>query len=136
MCSKRIRFALVAVLAAVFAPGALTAMRPAASYYTPAALHALAARSAGMQAKAPSYPPASYYTPAALHALAARSAGMQGEPQYYTAATNPPRKSNRTSVIVGAGAAAIAAAALTYVLAVRLRRRRRASVPGAVHSES
>lgn len=137
MLSRLTRLTLLAALAAVFANGALAATKeaPAVSYYTPAALHALAARSAGMQGEARYYATGSYYTPAALHALAARSAGMQGETRYYTAATNPTRGSDRTSVVAVAGAASLAAV-FAGVLAVWMWRRRRGSVSGAVHSES
>src|SRR5215471_5958111 len=109
MLSRLTRLTLLAALAAVFANGALAATKDAAT--------------------------GSYYTPAALHALAARSAGMQGEARHYEAATKPTRGSNRESVIVGAAAASVAAA-LAGVLVAIMRRRKRTSVPSTLHSDS
>jgi hypothetical protein len=124
MLSRLTRLALLAVLAAVFANGAVAAVGETPATRTDGLRWQADTRSSSNR------PAASYYTPAALRALNARSAGMQAEARYYAAATKPTRGSNRTRVIVSAGAAAVAAA-LTVVLAACMRRRRRPPAPAA-----
>jgi hypothetical protein len=105
--------------------GGASSARAAASYYTPAALHALSARSQAMGAAyaaarvSSTRAAASYYTPAALHALSARNQAM--EAAYAAAApVSSPRDNGFDWGYTALGAAAMLLIVVATVGSIRL----------------